>query len=196
MSMISKQHAQWLADHILPHEPALRTWLGRRMRNACDIDDVIQESWAQLADRKDALQIRDPRAYLFTVARSVMLQRLRRARIVSIESMAEIERLGVADSQPSPERRAVAHEELRQIGALIAALPNKCRQAFILRKVHGLSQREVAARMGVSENTVEKHIGKALRRLIAVIGRDPGAVREMKSAKDIRSGSRHEQTKR
>ncbi len=66
----------------------------------------------------------------------------------------------------SPDRHAAAGQELRRIATLVAGLPAKCRQAFLLRKVEGLSQREVAQRMGISENTVEKHVGKGLRLLM------------------------------
>ena len=60
---------------------------------------------------------------------------------------------------------------IRRLAELIDDLPPKCREAFVLRKVRGLSQREVAAAMSLSENTVEKHIGKALAALCRVIGR-------------------------
>src|SRR3546814_7806676 len=110
--------------------------------------------------------IREPRAYLFTTARSVVLQHGRRSRIVAIEAVAEIDRLDIEHDERSPDRHAMAGQELRRIGALIAALPAKCREAFVLRKVQGLSQREIAGRMRISENTVEKHVGKGLRLLM------------------------------
>src|SRR3546814_4149962 len=74
-----------------------------------------------------------------------------------------------------PDRHARACQELRRIGALIAALPAKCREAFVLRKVQGLSQREIAGRMRISENTVEKHVGKGLRLLMRSLARDADA---------------------
>src|SRR3546814_16738342 len=106
--------------------------------------------------------IREPRAYLFTTARSVVLQHVRRSRIVAIEAVAEIDRLDIEHDERSPDRHAMAGQELRRIGALIAALPAKCREAFVLRKVQGRSPRENAGRMRLSENTVEKHAGKGL----------------------------------
>lgn len=176
MPAISQQRALWLADHVLPHEPALRAWLRTRRVARLEVDDIVQESYAVLTALDNVAHVNNPRAYLFTVARSVILQHVRRARIVSIESVADIERLGIVPDELSPERHAVSHQELRRIGVLIAGLPAKCRQVFVLRKIEGLSQREVAARMGVSENTVEKHVGKGLRMLMAGMGEDrPGA---------------------
>src|SRR3546814_9854018 len=69
----------------------------------------------------------------------------------------------------------MAGQELRRIGALIAALPAKCREAFVLRKVQGLSQREIAGRMRIRANTVEKHVGKGLRLLMRSLARDAAA---------------------
>lgn len=175
MRGFTQQRAQWLAQHVLPHEPALRAWLRGRVRELADVDDVVQESYALLAGLDSTAHIQDPRSYLFTTAKSVILQGLRRARVVSIETVGEIERLDLRDEALSPERHASAVQELRRISQHIARLPDKCGEAFTLRKVQGLGQREIAARMGISENTVEKHIGKALRLLGEALAKDhPG----------------------
>lgn len=171
---ITPARALWLAERILPHEPALRAWLSTRVGRLVEVDDVVQEAYALLAALADVDHVRDPRAYLFRVAQSLVLQQVRRARIVSIVTLAEVERLDFSGDELTPERHASAAQELRRIGELIAGLPDKCRQAFVLRKVEGLPQREIAGRMGVSENTVEKHIGKGLRLLAEAMGAGGG----------------------
>lgn len=168
----TEARARWLATSVLPHEPALRAWLSGRLDSGLEVDDVVQETYAVLVELPEVSHIREPRAYLFTTARSVVLQHVRRSRIVAIEAVAEIDRLGIADEGLSPDRRAIAGEELRRIAALISALPDRCREAFVLRKVQGLSQRQIAERMGVSENTIEKHVGKGLRLLMQALARD------------------------
>lgn len=164
---------RWLADHVLPHEPALRAWLSRRLHGRLgvriEVDDVIQETYATLARLDDVGHVRNPRAYLFTVAQSLVLQHVRRASIVSIEVVAEVDALDASHDHRSPDRHAMARQELHRVGMLIAALPARCRQAFVLRKVHGLTQREIAKRMRISESTVEKHIGKGVRLLAAAM---------------------------
>lgn len=191
MKTVDRQRALWLADQVLPHEPALRAWLGARPVVRLEVDDIVQETYAVLAALDDVAHVRNPRAYMFTVARSVLLQHVRRARIVSIETMSEIDRLPTQREERSPDRHAAAHQELRRIGVLIAALPAKCRQAFVLRKVNGLSQREVARRMGISENTVEKHVGKGLRLLMDALGNGGGRRRTEAAAEIDENGKAH-----
>lgn len=174
MIAISDERARWLAEHVLPCEPGLRAWLSRRRVISLDVDDIVQEAYALIAELPSVAHICNPRTYLYTVARSVVLQHVRRMRIVSIEAMAEVDQLGLYSEQPTPEDALSDFQELKLIGQLIAALPRKCREAFVLRKVQGLSQRDVALRMNISENTVEKHIGKALRALMnAMRGQEP-----------------------
>ena len=84
--------------------------------------------------------------------------------------------------------------ELARIGALIDSLPDKCRQAFVLRRIEGYSQREIAQRMQISENTVEKHICKGIRVLMDSMkrdGKDADEGRERPAA----GGTRHARTR-
>src|SRR3546814_164508 len=140
----------WVGREILPHEADVRAWL-RRTLDPNDIEDVIQESYCQIASLKDVSHIRSGRAYFFTAARSIVLMRVRRARIVSIESVTEIESLNIVGDEPSPERIAAGRRELDRVRRLIEGLPERCRRIFELRKIEGLPQREVAQRLGRSE---------------------------------------------
>jgi RNA polymerase sigma factor (sigma-70 family) len=158
------ERVRWFAREVLPHEADVRRWLARRIRGLpqFDIDEIVQEAyarlWAASADR-----IVNARPYFFVTARHIVGEMLRRARVVSIETMADIEDLNIADGDGGPERRASGREEVERMGRVLGMLPPKCRQAFELRKFEGLSQREIAARMGISQSTVEKHLIKALR---------------------------------
>jgi RNA polymerase sigma-70 factor (ECF subfamily) len=171
MTLATHERAIWLARHALPHEGALRAWLARRPLAGLEVDDIVQETYAILAGLQSVDHILNGRTYMFEVAKSVVMRALRRSRIVAFEALAEAEGMEPPSEAPSPETVAVDRQELTRIAALIAGLPAKCREAFTLRKVHGLSQREVAQRMGVSENTVEKHVGKGIGILMNALGR-------------------------
>lgn len=170
MKMPSQERALWLARSILPHEAELRAWLCRRPLAGLDIDDIIQEAYAILSSVDSVEHIRNPRTYFFEVAKSVVLSALRRSRVISFLAVTSVENLDIPCDAPGPDAIAEGRQELERIAVLIAALPPKCRETFTLRKVRGLSQRETARELGISENTVEKHMGKALRILSRFMG--------------------------
>jgi len=187
---LARDRAGWLAEHVLPCEPGLRDWLRRRLSLRQDVDDVVQETYAILAAMADVSHIQQPRAYVYSVAHSVVLQQLRRAQVVSIEAVAEIDRVAIVGDEVSPERLASSRQELARIGALIDGLPEKCREAFVLRRVEGYSQREIAQRMQISENTVEKHICKGIRVLMDSMKRDDTGMQDDKE-RPAAQGARH-----
>lgn len=163
MSGIDRERTRWFLRHILPHEPALKGWLSRRTLPGIDPDDVIQEAYTILAEMESVDTIVYPRAYLFQVARSVITRHVRRARIVSIHAIEDLEQFDQPDDAATPEQYAIDRDELSQLARAIAAMPHKTREAFILRRVEGLPQRQIAAQMRISENTVETHISRGIR---------------------------------
>lgn len=158
----------WVAREVLVHEAALRAWLRRRM-SFDEVEDIVQESYCRIASLTDVSHIRSGRAYLFTTARMLVLERIRRARVVSIDTAIELDALAVPDDRPSPEQIAAGRQELRLVKRLIDGLPERCRQVFRMRKIDGLSQREVAATLNLSEHTVENDVVKGLRLILRAI---------------------------
>lgn len=171
MSAADRERTRWFLRNVLPHEAALRGWLSRAAPPGVDPDDIIQESYTILAELETVDAIRHPRAYLFQVARSVIMRHVRRARIVPIHTVDDLERLEQAENAASPEQYAIDRDELRQLAHAIAAMPTKTREAFVLRRVRDMPQREIAARMRISENTVETHISRGILFLIDWFGR-------------------------
>jgi RNA polymerase sigma factor (sigma-70 family) len=171
MSAADRERTRWFLRNILPHEAALRGWLSRAAPAGVDPDDIIQESYTILAELETVDAIRHPRAYLFQVARSVIMRHVRRARIVPIHTVDDLERLEQPENAASPEQYAIDRDELRQLARAIAAMPLKTREAFVLRRVRDMPQREIAARMRISENTVETHISRGILFLMDWFGR-------------------------
>ena len=152
---------QWIADHILQWEAEVRRWLGRYTRTLRkeDIDDLIQEAYARLWSA-DFTRIRDGRTFLYSVVRNVLQDQLRRARVVQIECVAEIDALDI-DEAPGPERWVSAQQQYEQLLRVLEKLTPQRRAVFQLRKFEGLSQREIAQRLGIAEKTVENLLGLA-----------------------------------
>lgn len=168
----------FVSSQILPHEGEVRTWLYKMGDAALDVDDVIQEAYCRLAALNSVVHIRDGRSYFFRTARNIVVERFRRARIVRIDSLTDIEALNLMDHEPSPERVVNARRELRRVQALIEGLPKRCREVFTLRRIHGLSQREASQRLGVTENVIEMQSQRGLRLILQALAQDPRDVGE------------------
>ena len=166
--------AVWLARHVLCHEAGLRSWLRAKRLVGLEIDDLVQETYAVLAGLKSVDHITDPRSYAYRVAQSLILQHVRRARVVSILNVAELDHLNIRSEEPGPDVQTSDRDALFRLAAAISDLPPRCREAFILRKIHELSYRQIAQKMGLSESTVDKHLTKALSLLMQSFGRESG----------------------
>lgn len=164
---VSDERALWLASHILPHEAGLRGWLRRSRQPEFEIDDIIQEAYAKLVAVPDVAGIRNVKAYFYRTAYSVLVSRLRRKSVVSIHTLADIDTLQLAADEATPEDQIVARNELQVLAEMISHLPEKTRRIFLLSRVSGLSQKEIARETGYPESTIEKHIAKGFSLLIA-----------------------------
>lgn len=182
MTQVSDERALWLARNALPHEPALRRWLAGKRLRGIDLDDIVQETYAILASLEGVENIRNAKAYMFQTAYSVILAQVRRAQIISISTIDDIGQLAEEDGTPSPERVVSDRQELQLLADAIASLPPRSREVFVLRKIHGLQQRDVAQRLGVSEGTVEKQLQRAVKILTSLFGRGGNSPRQASKA--------------
>jgi len=185
MRQLAGERAQWLARNVVPHEGAIRAWL-RTRAVGLDVDDIIQEMYARIASLASTDDIRDPRQYATQAAFSILANQLRRARIVPIAAVANLDELGISAPDVSADAALEFRDELRALETTLAELPERCRRAFLLRRVEGLSQRDVAARLSISEKTVEKYMAQAVRLLIAVYGRGGKAAAKVSSSEKQR----------
>jgi RNA polymerase sigma-70 factor (ECF subfamily) len=161
---------EWFMREVLPLEPMLTRYLQRNWRNEAEINDMRQETYARVyeaATRERPLQIKP---FLFQVARNLIIDRVRKQSVVSLESVADFDLLNVSDEEPSIEAHVAARQELRLLQAALDLLPPRCRQVVVLCKVEGLSQKDVAARMGVTTETVENQVAKGMRLLAHALG--------------------------
>lgn len=179
----------WVGSNIVPHEGDLRARLRRMAVPEDEISDIVQDAYVKIAKLDSVAHIRSGRSYFFTTARTMLLDRIRRERIVRIDSMTEMEALRLADDDPGPERRVSARIELERVRRLIDALPDRCREIFELRRVQGVPQREIAERLGVAEHIVEAQAVRGLKLILKALAREEGPD-EMVPANGERHGNR------
>jgi RNA polymerase sigma factor (sigma-70 family) len=155
----------WFKREILSHEEVLMRFLARVWPHRDELADIRQEAYARVYEAALKARPHAPRAFLFTTARHLMADRVRRERIVSIRAGGDSDFLSVLVDEISPERRASAGEDLARLARAFDRLSSKCREVVWLRRVKELSQKEVAAHLGLSEKTVEKHLRVGARLL-------------------------------
>jgi RNA polymerase sigma-70 factor (ECF subfamily) len=157
--------------NFLPHEAELRTMLRRVCACAAEVDDVIQETYYRILTMSSLAHVNHPKSFVFRSAKNIVLDRIRRDAVVSIEAMANLDDLDVEDTAPSPERVAFARAELKWVIGLIGNLPERCRTVFRARRIHGLSQLETAESLGLTDSVVEHEMMKGMRLMSEMISR-------------------------
>lgn len=157
---------QWVARYVLPQERHARAALRRMGAHEDDIDDVMQDAYCRIAALTSTNHIERPAAYLIQVAKNLWRDRLRQARVVLFEDFTENAAVLVEDETLGIEDLAIARERLRMVETVLASLPERCRTIFLWKRLEGLSQREIAGRLGVNEHVVENNVQKAVRALL------------------------------
>jgi RNA polymerase sigma factor (sigma-70 family) len=155
----------WFKREVLSHEEMLMRFLARVWPHRDELADIRQEAYARVYEAAQKARPQAPKAFLFTTARHLMADRVRRERIVSIRAGGDTDFLNVLVDELSPERRVSAGEEFARLARAFDRLSSKCREVVWLRRVKELSQKEVAERLGLSEKTVEKHLRTGARLL-------------------------------
>jgi RNA polymerase sigma-70 factor (ECF subfamily) len=158
MAPQNSEQNRWFLEHVQPHEGMLRAWLRSRFISERDIDDVVQEAYVRLLRARNRGEVVSPKAFLFAVARNIGTDRLRHRHVAREEPLVESEAIAVLEEGESIPETIARNQELEILTEAIQSLPDRCRQIFTLRKVYGMSQAEIAGRLGVSESTVSAQL--------------------------------------
>ena len=138
-----------------------------------DVEDIVQETYVRACQIEQKSTIATPRSYLFKIARNLALDYLKRAGHQTTDSIEELEEAHEESRLYNAEQladdvfeEAASSEEFGVFCEAVRHLPLQCRRVFVLRKVYGYSQREIAEEMNVTISTVEKHIAKGMKRCL------------------------------
>lgn len=148
-------------DHFI----AVRTYLARRLGCAEAGREAAQDIFLRLLLRPQAAPIENPRGFLLRVARNLAIDRLRASGTRPVVEPLEDHEDTLLDPVSDPARIAEARQRLRILADGIGKLPPKCRDVFFLHRFEGLTQRDIADRLGISAKTVEANLARAMLHL-------------------------------
>lgn len=159
----------WFVREVLPLEGALMQFLNRCLRNPSDAADLRQDVYVKIYEAAQK-KLPDPvRPFVMRTARNLIIDRIRHEQVISIETVADVDQIDIMSEEPGPDRAAAARSELGRLRRALDRLPERCREAMILRKIEGLPRREIAARMGISEATVAEHLAAGMSVIIELV---------------------------
>jgi len=144
-------------------------YLKHSWRHAADAADFRQDVYMRVLEAAKTKRPDPVKPFVFAIARNLLIDRFRRERIIPIDGVPDLAEIDVASDAPLPDRAVIARDELRHLQAALDRLPPRCREAVVLRQVEGLSRREIALRMGISELTVKAHLEEGAKLLINIL---------------------------
>jgi RNA polymerase sigma factor (sigma-70 family) len=155
----------------LENEAALKRFLRRFIKSRDDVDDLAQECFLRAYAAESDHIIKSPKAFLFTIAKNLALNELARRANATVVSPGDWSDQSVLidEGQVAVDDVVDSRERIRHLARAIASLPPQCAKVFILRKIQGLSHKEIAARLNISARTVENHVALGLLRCKAYL---------------------------
>lgn len=183
---------------------ALRSTLSRavsRLVPPKEVEDIVQETYVRVCQVETPEQIQFPRSFMLRTAQNLALDHLKRAETrlnISLDDELDLELAGYTTRADETFDRVAANQEFGFFCEAVRQLPLQCRKAFVLKKVYGYSQKEIALNLDISENTVEKHIATGIKRcaqFMAELKQDTGIRSRQTSRLNTKIPGAHERSK-
>ena len=152
-----------ITDLYCEHHGWLFSWLRRKLGCAHNAADLAQDTFARILNARESVAtLREPRAFLSTTARRLIIDQVRRKQIENAYLQELALTAEVLEGFQSPEQILTTLEALEQIAFILEGMQEKARQAFVLYYLDGLTQCEIARQLGLSDRTVRKYLIQAL----------------------------------
>ncbi len=162
---------QMLHRFYADHHGWLNGWLRRQLGCSQRAADLAQDTFVRVLSKDDDMAaIREPRAYLHTIAKGLLINHWRRRQIEQAYLDALV--LQPEPVTPSPESQALIVETLLRIDAMLTQLPTRVRSAFLMSQLHGMTYAAIATELGVSERMVKKYMAQAMLHCLMLVAED------------------------
>ncbi len=152
---------------VYAYDSQVKAYLRRSFPALRDVDDVVQESYLRIWQIWALQPISSASGLLFTVSRRIALNLMRRDRRSPLQPDSRADAVLISTGQPNAAESAISVEDLDRLAEAIESLPARCREVFVMRRIQGISQKEIASRMGLSEQTVQVQAARGLRKIEA-----------------------------
>jgi RNA polymerase sigma factor (sigma-70 family) len=165
----SPARSDWFRQEVHAHDEQLKSYLRLAFPAVRDVEDIVQESYLRTWRRQSSQPIRAAKAFLFTVARRLSIDWLRRERAAVVDTVEDLDALPVLEEGKSTADVVASDEMTALLVAAVDALPARCREVVIRRKFQLLSARETALQLGLKEATVEMQLSRGNARIRAYL---------------------------
>ncbi len=148
-------------DTYIGQMPSLRRFIARFLIRKEDVEDVLQETYVRVV-KSDESAISSPKAYLYRAARNIALNELNRKSNSVTDFIEDIAEQDFGDDLPSIDDQVFSKLQFEVFAQAMSMLPTKCRKVFLLKKIYGLTHKEIAVRLDIAIKTVDTHLFKGL----------------------------------
>ena len=136
----------------------------RYFKTPQEIEDVVQEAFVKVVEAQHQRDIQHPKSYMFQTVKNLALKQLDKSDYRLTDTVGDLLPESVLIETPTMEEQFESRQRFELFCRAVRQLPIKCQRVYILRRVYGFSQKEIAERMGISLKTVEAHLTKAIVR--------------------------------
>ncbi|MDQ8183151.1 RNA polymerase sigma factor [Pelagicoccus sp. SDUM812005] len=162
---------EWFEEEIEPHESSLKAWLRNQFGIEHIIDDIVQIAYMRVLRAQDKGTISSPKAYLFKTARNVAIDQLKDLKKRQAEPLENHTNIVYLENWDNAKDILEHRNEVELLKASIAALPQRCREIFVMRRLHGLTSAEISRKLGISTHTVSSQLTIGLKKCTEFIER-------------------------
>jgi RNA polymerase sigma factor (sigma-70 family) len=149
---------------FLKNEKILKRFLSRFVSFGVDVEDITQETISQAIQAEQNKDIKNPKAFLFGIAKIVVKSELSKKSKNILEFIEDAHSFDICSTDVNSEDYCDSKTKMKYFGKAVEALPQQCQKVFIMARVYGLSHREIANKLNISISTIEKHVAMGMQR--------------------------------
>lgn len=158
-------------EKVLPVSQKIYRYAGRLLGNVHDAEDVVQDIWMKLWDRRDQLgEVKSIEAFAFRMTRNLCLDRIKLKKPQYFDDRDKTAyRFDEADHAPNPERSLELKDSLEKVNHIIGSLSEQQQTVLQLRDIEGLEYEEISVITGLEVNTIRVNISRSRKKLREIL---------------------------